>query len=144
MRTIVAWVVVGFLLASGAGMAFADGLKPATRMSRDLAKLAAPPAAVAAAAPGAPDAFSELAAPVAAADPSALEAELIALGARDTAITGRLVSARLPIAAIPSLEGVASLQFARPAVPALAITGTISITTADGTAVSPTALTVTP
>jgi subtilisin family serine protease len=50
---------------------------------------------------------------VAAADPSALEAELIALGARDTAIAGRLVSARLPIAAIPSLEGVASLQFAR-------------------------------
>ena len=124
MRTFVAWVVVGLLLVSGAGVAVADGVKPPTRMSRDLAELAAPPAAKAAAV-GAPGAFSELPLPVdgdwvtidavAAADPSALEAELIALGARDTAIAGRLVSARLPIAAIPSLEGVVSLQFARPA-----------------------------
>lgn len=124
MRTFVAWVVAGLLLVSGAGLAVADGLKPATRMSRDLANLTAPPA-VAAAAVGASGAFSQLPLPVAgdwvtidavaAADPSALEAELIALGARDTAIAGRLVSARLPIAAIPSLEGVVSLQFARPA-----------------------------
>jgi hypothetical protein len=122
MRTIVAWVVVGLLLAGGAGMAVADGVKPATRMSRDLANLGVPPTAAAAAA-GALDAFSELPPPVpgdwvtidavAAGDPSALEAELLVLGARDTAIAGRLVSARLPIAAIPSLEGVASLQFAR-------------------------------
>src|SRR5918994_3912149 len=112
MRTIVAWVVVGFLLASGAGMAVAEGVKPATRMSRDLANLGVPPTAAATAA-GAPDAFSELPPPVpgdwvtidavAAGDPSALEGELLVLGARDTAIAGRLVSARLPIAAIPSL-----------------------------------------
>ena len=53
---------------------------------------------------------------VAAGDPSDLEAELIALGAANTAIAGRLVSARIPIAAIPSLEGVAPLRFARQAV----------------------------
>ena len=50
---------------------------------------------------------------VATGDPAVLEAELIALGARNTAIAGRLVSARMPVAAIPSLEGVVSLQFAR-------------------------------
>jgi hypothetical protein len=124
IRTMMAWVVAGLLLACGVGVAIADGLKPATRMSRDLANLAAPPAPAAAAA-GAHDSFSESPPPVAGdwvtidavavGDPSALEAELIALGARDTAIAGRLVSARLPIAAIPSLEGVTSLQFARPA-----------------------------
>src|SRR5262245_19844419 len=52
---------------------------------------------------------------VAAGNPTTLEAELIALGARDTAVAGRLVSARLPVAAVPFLEAVASLQFARPA-----------------------------
>jgi len=52
---------------------------------------------------------------VAAGDPTELEGELIALGARDTAIAGRLVSARLPIASIPSLEGLTSLRFARQA-----------------------------
>ena len=45
-----------------------------------------------------------------------LEADLIALGASNTAVAGRLVSARLPISAIPSLEGVASLRFADHAV----------------------------
>jgi len=124
MRTFVAWVVVGLLLVSGAGLAVAGDLKPATRMSRDLADLPGQRAAAAAPA-GAPGTLSELPLPVtgdwvtidavAAADPSVLEAELIALGARDTAVAGRLVSARLPIAAIPSLEGVVSLQFARPA-----------------------------
>ena len=53
---------------------------------------------------------------VAAGDPSELEADLIALGASNTAVAGRLVSARLPISAITSLEGVASLRFADHAV----------------------------
>ena len=48
-------------------------------------------------------------------DPELLEAELIALGAHDTAIAGRFVSARLPIASIPSLENVVPLKFARQA-----------------------------
>ena len=55
---------------------------------------------------------------VAAGDPSDLEAELIALGATNTAIAGRVVSARLPIAVIPQLEGVMPLQFARQALAA--------------------------
>ncbi len=129
MRTIVAWVVVGLLLAGGAGLAGADGSKPPTRLSRDLATLAgAGPAAAGAAAAvpgGIPGAYQEVPLTVvggwvtidavAVADPAVLEADLIALGALDTAIAGRLVSARLPVVAVPMLEGVASLQFARPA-----------------------------
>jgi hypothetical protein len=42
---------------------------------------------------------------VASGDPEALEAELIALGAEDTAIAGRMVSARIPVAAILFLTG---------------------------------------
>ena len=131
MRTFMAWVVVGLLLVSGAGVAVADGPKPTTRISRDLAILGGGGTDVAgraAAVPvGIPGAYQEAEAPltvvgglvtidaVAAADPAVLEADLIALGARDTAIAGRLVSARLPVVAVPLLEGVASLQFARPA-----------------------------
>jgi len=129
MRTIVAWVVVGLLMAGGAGLAGAEGSKPPTRLSRDLATLAgegpaAAGAAVAAPA-GIPGAYQEVPLTVvggwvtidavAAADPAVPEADLIALGALDTAIAGRLVSARLPVVAVPLLEGVASLQFARPA-----------------------------
>jgi len=123
LHTIAAWVVVALLMAGGVEVAAAEGSKPATRLSRDLANLAAPAVATATGAPS--DAFSELPAEVsgdwvsidavAAADPRALEADLLALGARDTAIAGRLVSARLPLAAISALEGVGSLQFARPA-----------------------------
>jgi hypothetical protein len=123
MHTIAVWVVVALLMVGGVEVAAAEGSKPATRLSRDLAILAAP--AVAAAARGPVDAFSELVPEVigdwvsidavAAGDPNALEADLLALGARETAIAGRLVSARLPIAAIGSLEGVTSLQFAWPA-----------------------------
>src|SRR5262249_53926566 len=102
--------------------------KPATRLSHDLAELAGLPLAATARAESetAPESFSALP-PVAVGDwvtidaaatgdPAELEAELISLGARDTAIAGRLVSARLPIATIASLEAVASLRFARRAV----------------------------
>src|SRR5262245_59154412 len=100
-------------MVGGVEVAAAEGSKPATRLSRDLANLAAPAVAMAAGTPS--DAFSELPVAVtgdwvsidavAAADPRALEADLLALGARDTAIAGRLVSARLPLAAISALEG---------------------------------------
>jgi hypothetical protein len=121
MRTVMAWVVVGLLLVGGAGVAVADGSKPATRLSRDLAELVAPPVAASQSAET-PDSYSRSRPvvsggwvtidAVAAADPSALEAELLALGARNTAIAGRLVSAEFPIAAIPLLEGVTPLRFA--------------------------------
>jgi hypothetical protein len=114
-------MVVGLLLVSGAGLAVAEGLKPATRISQDLAELVSPRAASlsAQAEPGVidapvtpiPDVVTIDA--VASGDPEVLEAELIALGAEDTAIAGRMVSARIPIAAIPFLDGVVSLQFAR-------------------------------
>jgi hypothetical protein len=48
-------------------------------------------------------------------DPEALSADLRALGAENVAVFGRVVSARLPITAIPSLQDLSSLQFARPA-----------------------------
>jgi hypothetical protein len=48
-------------------------------------------------------------------DPESLAADLRALGAENVTVFGRLVSARLPITAIPALEGLSSLQFARPA-----------------------------
>jgi hypothetical protein len=138
MRTIVAWVVGGLLLAGGAGLAGADGSKPTTRLSRDLATLAGGGPAAAAAPAGIPGAYQE--APltvagawvtidaVAAADPAVLAADLIALGALDTAIAGRLVSARLPVVAVPLLEGVASLQFARPAY----LTTNVGLVTSQG------------
>jgi hypothetical protein len=123
MCTLVALVAVSFLLVSSVGLALADGLKPATKLSRDLATLARPPMDVAAApVPGSWTAMPPVVTgdwvtidATAASDPAVLEAELIALGAQHTAIAGRMVSARFPIAAIPSLERVASLQFARAA-----------------------------
>jgi len=48
-------------------------------------------------------------------DPEALAADLRALGAHKVAVFGRMVSARMPILAIPGLKGLASLQFVRPA-----------------------------
>ena len=122
MWTIAAWVV-GLLLFGGASAAGAEGLKPTTRLSRELAALTGARPLASAAPVTAPDQFSAAPEPivgdwvtidaVATGDPSVLEAELIALGARNTAIAGRLVSARVPVTAIPSLEGVVSLQFAR-------------------------------
>jgi hypothetical protein len=53
---------------------------------------------------------------VAAGDPRALEADFRGLGAQhNIAVSGRVVSARLPISAISLLESLASLRFAKPA-----------------------------
>jgi hypothetical protein len=116
-------MMLGLLLVSGTGLAAADGVKPATRISQDLADLLSPRAAalsvetdegvIESPVTPIPDVVTIDA--VASGDPAALEAELIALGAQDTAIAGRMVSARIPLAAIPYLEGVVSLQFARAA-----------------------------
>ncbi len=48
-------------------------------------------------------------------DPEALAADLRALGAENVTVFGRMVSIRLPITAIPALQDLSSLQFARPA-----------------------------
>ncbi len=48
-------------------------------------------------------------------DPQALASDLRALGASKVTVFGRMVSAHLAIPAIPALEGLSSLQFARPA-----------------------------
>jgi hypothetical protein len=52
---------------------------------------------------------------VAAGDVHALKADLEALGMREAVAFGRIVSGQLPIGAIGALDGLASLQFARPA-----------------------------
>jgi hypothetical protein len=123
MRSAMALVLVSFLLVSGVGAASAQGWSPTSKISRDLAELMTPPMDRAAAAtPGgwAPvplvvtgDSITIDA--IATGDPAALEADLVALGAVNTAIAGHLVSAQFPIAAIPVLESLASLRFARPA-----------------------------
>ena len=46
-------------------------------------------------------------------DPKALASDLEALGLEDPAVFGHMVSGRLPIPAIPALENLASLRFAR-------------------------------
>lgn len=48
-------------------------------------------------------------------DPEALAADLRALGADKVTVFGHMVSARVPITAIPTLKDLSSLQFARPA-----------------------------
>jgi hypothetical protein len=48
-------------------------------------------------------------------DPEALAADLRALGAENVTVFGRMVSGGLPITAIPALQDLSSLQFARPA-----------------------------
>ncbi len=48
-------------------------------------------------------------------DPEALAADLQALGLQNPAVFGRMVSGRLPIPAIPALENLSSLRFARAA-----------------------------
>jgi hypothetical protein len=122
-RAVKTWMVAGFLLLGGTGLVFADEAKPVTRMSRDLARLperhradvtGLGPAGYVEVPPAVTGDWVTVDA-VASGDPRVLEAELIALGAHNTAVAGRLVSARLPIAAIPRLEGVATLQFAHPA-----------------------------
>src|SRR4029453_4241289 len=123
MRAGMAWLGVGLLLLGGAGAPAAEGLKPATRISQDLPELISRRAAglsvwadegvIESPMIPIPDVVTIDA--VASGDPAALEAELIALGAQDTAIPGRMVSARIPLAAIPFLDSVTSLQFARAA-----------------------------
>ena len=48
-------------------------------------------------------------------DAEALATDLRALGAENVMVFGRMVSGRLPIPAIPALQDLSSLQFARPA-----------------------------
>jgi hypothetical protein len=101
--------------------ASAQSSKPPTKISQDLARLHAQHAAASAA--GVPLRLprSPLQAggdwviidAIAAGDPAVLAADLVALGAQNVAIARRLVSARFPIAAIPALNGVVSLRFAR-------------------------------
>ena len=45
MRVRVGWMMLGLLLVSGTGLAAADDVKPATRISQDLADLLSPRAA---------------------------------------------------------------------------------------------------
>jgi hypothetical protein len=52
---------------------------------------------------------------VASQDVNALKADLEALGMRDAVAFGRVVSGQLPIGAIDALNGLTTLQFARPA-----------------------------
>jgi hypothetical protein len=54
---------------------------------------------------------------VAAGNSDVLKADLESLGMRDVTAFGRVVSGELPIAAIPSMAGLASLNFARAATP---------------------------
>ena len=49
-------------------------------------------------------------------DVQALVAELRGLGMREIAVSSRLVSGQLPLAAIPALDAISTLRFARPAV----------------------------
>ena len=58
-------------------------------------------------------------------DPKALASELEALGLEDPAVFGPMVSGRLPLAAIPALEDLASLRFARPAY-AMTLVGSVT------------------
>ncbi len=57
-------------------------------------------------------------------DPQELARSLSALGADHVAVAGRVVSARLPLSAIPGLAHVSSLRFAQPA-EALALSGLV-------------------
>ena len=58
-------------------------------------------------------------------DPKALASDLEALGLEDPAVFGHMVSGRLPIPAIPALENLASLRFARPAY-AMTLVGSVT------------------
>jgi hypothetical protein len=58
-------------------------------------------------------------------DPEALASDLEALGLEDPAVFGRMVSGRLPLAAIPAFEDLSSLRFARPAY-AMTLTGSVT------------------
>jgi Subtilase family len=122
-RVFAGCIVVLVISLGGATGASAAAVKPATKVTEDLAALHAEHAAALAA--GVPFRTTNALLPVngdwvtidatASSDASALRAELMALGAQGVVVFGRVVSARLPIPAIPALDGMASLQFARPA-----------------------------
>ena len=115
------WVVL-LTLASAAGTASADP-KPATKIAEDLASVAVQHAAATSKGvvfrsvdpflPAADDWVTIDA--VAAGDPGALAADLKGLGAQHVAVFGRIVSARLPIPAISTLDILPTLRFAQPA-----------------------------
>src|SRR6185369_4038435 len=63
---------------------------------------------------------------VAAGNPRALEAAFRGLGAQHVAVSGRVVSARLPISALPLLESLANLRCAQPAYSATSAGSVIS------------------
>ncbi|MGH7264605.1 MAG: S8 family peptidase [Candidatus Rokuibacteriota bacterium] len=123
MKRIIAPCVLAILLCVVGAPAATVVVKPATKVSQDLQQLHAEHAAAVAA--GASFQATNALIPVAggrvtinaiaAGDTAALEAALRALGAQGIASAGRIVSAQLPIAAIPALDGLASLNFARPA-----------------------------
>ena len=58
-------------------------------------------------------------------DPKALASDLETLGLEDAAVFGRMVSGRLSLTAVPSLEDLASLRFARPAY-AMTLVGSVT------------------
>jgi len=58
-------------------------------------------------------------------DPQTLAAELEALGLKNASVFGRMVSGRLLLSAIPALEKVSSLRFARPAY-AMTLVGSVT------------------
>ena len=114
--------VAGLLALAAPGGASAAG-KQATRIADDLASLVSPHAEAAARGvvfrsvdpflPAAHDWVTIDA--VAAGDPGALAADLKGLGAQHVAVSGRIVSARLPIRTIPVLDILPTLRFAQPA-----------------------------
>ena len=124
MRPVVAWMVVGLLLVSGAGLAVAEELKPATRISQDLAELVSPRAAASLSTQAEPGAIEAPATPIldlvtidatASDDPDVLAADLNALGAERHADrrSARLGPDARRGAALP--ETLTSLRFAWPA-----------------------------
>jgi subtilase family protein len=122
MKRALAIAVASWLVLVGIGTAAHAG-KPVTKLTQELTDLHAD--YVSAQALGVPHQPRHPLMPVAgnwvtidasaSIDVNALQADLLALGARDVISAGRLVSARLPLSAIPALEALTSLQFARPA-----------------------------
>ena len=120
-------VVIALLVLAGCGAAFA-GPKGSSKTNPALTALYAEHTAHAARQTGIPFASSDRLArvvnervvidAVADTDVLALEAALSAMGMQNVAVFGRVISGLLPISAIPALDAIASLRFARPAVSA--------------------------
>jgi subtilisin family serine protease len=117
-------IVIALAVLVGCGAAFA-GSVGSGKTNRALTALYAEHAAHAAQQSGVPFASGNPLArvvnervvidAVADGDVPALEAALSALGMQNVAVFGRVISGQLPISAIPALEAIASLRFARPA-----------------------------